>query len=97
MSYDAQLSGGHYTFNCGLVAETDQIELYGLEASPFTSGTDAGCCTIGSMLLRESHIMHTGRESEWRDATDGELAEVNDDMFFIEDLVAVVVKDLTGN
>ena len=94
-TYDAQLSGGYYTFSDGRVAQTDEIDLYGMERSPFISQSDADCCTIGSMLLRESQIMQPGSQGEWRYATEDELLEVNDDGLYMRDLVAAAVESLT--
>ena len=86
LPYEAVESHGHYTFADGRRVETDEIAVYGIEASPHITETDPDCCEIGSMMVNDG---------EWRDATDEELAEINDDRLFMDDLVASIVKELT--
>ncbi|MDB4498358.1 hypothetical protein N9251_03345 [Gammaproteobacteria bacterium] len=86
--YDAIENDGYYTLLDGTRVETDEIAVYGIESSPHTLETDPDACEIGSMLVKE-----TG--DDWRDATEDELAEINDDRAYMEDLVWSIVKELT--
>lgn len=86
LPYEAIENNGHYTFANGQRVETDEIAVYGIEASPHITETDPDCCEIGSMLVNDG---------EWRDATEEELEEINHDSFFMSDLVWNIVKELT--
>ena len=86
--YDAIENDGFYTFLDGTRVETDEIAVYGIESSPHTLETDPDACEIGSMLVKEAG-------ADWRDATEEELTEINDDRAYMEDLVWSIVKELT--
>ena len=86
--YDAIENDGFYTFLDGTRVETDEIAVYGIESSPHTLETDPDSCEIGTMLVKEAG-------ADWRDATEDELTEINDDREYMEDLVWGIVKDLT--
>lgn len=85
--YQAQENFGHYTFDDGRVVDTNNIAVYGIEASPFIRETDADCCEVGTMEIME--------DDEWRDATDEELEEINGDRMYMEDLVWSIIEELT--
>ena len=91
--YDAIENDGFYTFLDGTRVETDEIAVYGIESSPHTLETDPDACEIGTMLVKEVWV-HVDSDG-WRDATEEELAEVNDDREYMEDLVRGIVKELT--
>ena len=86
--YDAIENDGYYTLLDGKRVETDEIAVYGIESSPHTLETDADACEIGTMLVKEAG-------ADWRDATEEELTEINDDRAYMEDLVWSIVKELT--
>ena len=92
-TFEATENDGYYTFDNGVRVETDDIAVYGIENAPHVNETDPNCCSIGTMLVRESSTMNTS-ESEWRDATEEELEEVNDDRLFMEDLVENIISEL---
>jgi len=91
--YDAIENDGYYTFLDGTRVETDEIAVYGIESSPHTRETDPDSCEIGSMLVKEVWV--NLKSEGWRDATEEELAEINDDREYMEDLVWGIVKELT--
>jgi len=93
-TYEATENDGYYTFDSGLRVETDEIAVYGIENRPFIRETDPDCCEIGSMLVRENTIIDASG-SVWRDATEDELEEINEDRLFMADLVESIVEDLT--
>ena len=64
-----------------------------MESHPHISETDPDCCEIGSMLVKEVWV--NLKSEGWRDATEEELAEINDDREYMEDLVWGIVKELT--
>ena len=80
---------GYFTFLDGRRVETDEIDVYGIESRPHTRETDSDCCEIGSLLVRDQGA------SEWRDVTEDELEEINEDRLFMADLVENIVEDLT--
>jgi hypothetical protein len=80
---------GYFTFLDGRRVETDEIDLYGIESRPHIRETDSDCCEIGSLLVRDQGA------SEWRDATEEELEEINEDRNYMADLVWNIVEDLT--
>ena len=86
--YDAIENDGYYTLEDGTRLETDEICVYGIENQPHVHETDPMCCEIGSMIVREAG-------EQWRDITEEELEEVNDDRAYMEDLVWGIVKELT--
>ena len=91
--YDAIENDGYYTLEDGTRLETDDICVYGIENQPHIHETDPMCCEIGSMLVKEVWV---NIDSDgWRDATEEELAEINDDRAYMEDLVDGIVKELT--
>lgn len=91
-TFEATENNGYYTFDNGVRVETDEIAVYGIENAPHVNETDPNCCSIGSMLVRENTIIDAG--SEWRDATEEELEEINDDRLFMEDLVENIISEL---
>jgi len=92
-TYEATENDGSYTFANGVRVETDEIAVYGIENAPHVNETDPDCCSIGTMLVRENHILDTPA-AEWRDATEEELEEINDDRLFMEDLVENIISEL---
>jgi hypothetical protein len=84
---------GYYTFLDGTHVETDEIDVYGIENRPFIRETDPDCCEIGSMLVKEVWV--NIKSEGWRDATEEELAEINEDRNYMADLVEGIVEDLT--
>jgi len=83
------IDNGYFTFLDGRRVETDDINVYGIESRPHTRETDSDCCEIGSLLVRDEGA------SEWRDVTEEELEEINDDSAYMSDIVWNIVEDLT--
>jgi hypothetical protein len=83
------IDNGYFTFLDGRRVETDEIDVYGIESRPHIRETDSDCCEIGSLLVRDHGA------SEWRDATEEELEEINEDRNYMADLVWNIVEDLT--
>lgn len=91
-TFEATENDGYYTFDNGVKVETDDIAVYGIENAPHVNETDPNCCSIGTMLVREKST--TDDPAEWRDATEEELEEINDDRLFMEDLVENIISEL---
>ena len=89
LPYEAIENNGHYTFADGRRVETDEIAVYGIENAPHVNETDPDCCEIGTFKVWGDD------DEEWRDATDEEIEEINDDRLFMADLVAHIVNELT--
>ena len=74
----------YYTFNDGRRLETDEISVYGVSSQ--LTDTDYKQCEVASILVND--------DEEWRDATDDELDEINNNGSYMKTLIDGIIEDL---